>query len=148
MTMKPARRARGIWFVLALFASATVAGCGGKATYPVHGEIAYKDGSDVAPLAGGQIVFEPADPDQPKVSARGFIKPDGTFEMSTYREGDGVPPGKYRVMVAPPPFFPGRKRDLEPPVLFNERYRDFATSGLEIAVTGPITDYKIIVQRP
>src|SRR5438046_859745 len=125
--MKSSQYLRNLWSAFLLTASATIAGCSSSGTYPVRGEISYKDGSDVAVLKGAQVIFEPADPDQPKVSARGYIQEDGTFQMSTNREGDGVPPGKYRVMVAPPPFFAGRKRDAEPPVYFNERYQDFAT---------------------
>jgi len=125
-----------------------VEGCGGRGLYQVHGTVEFKDGSDVAVLEGGRVVFDPADPDAPiKSSARGEIKNDGSFVMSTYSEGDGVLPGKYRVMVAPPPFF-AKARGQTAPLLMDEKYQSFSTSGLEITVDRAMTDYTITVQKP
>jgi hypothetical protein len=113
-----------------------IAGCSGKTLFPIRGRVEYKDGSDVSVLAGGRVLFDPADPEVLKQSARGTIQKDGSFQMSTYREGDGVPPGKYRVLVATP------KKQL-----LNPRYREFATSGLEITVTKARDDYKVVVEK-
>jgi hypothetical protein len=106
----------------------------------------YKDGSDVAVLARGLVVFEPAEPEMAKVSSRGEIQKDGSFQMSTYSEGDGVYPGKYRVIVTPPPFFRKNRDDVRPR-LIDERFQDFETSGLEATVNGSMTDYTITVQK-
>jgi hypothetical protein len=135
-------------FVLGSVMLLAAAGCGGKGLHQVSGQVAYKDESDVSVLAGGLVLFEPADPDMPKVSARGLVQKDGTFTMGTHAEGDGVLPGKYRVMVTPPPFFKGRDREKVAPRLLDDRYRTFATSGLEITVTGPMTDYTVTVDKP
>jgi hypothetical protein len=121
-------------------------GCG-RSLYPVKGHVVYKDGSDVSVLAGGKVLFLPALPEMEKSSSRGEIQPDGSFEMSTNTVGDGVKPGKYRVMVAPPPFF-AKKRGEQRPELLDERFRDFATSGLEVTVTEPIDDYTVTVEKP
>src|SRR5262245_36789853 len=73
-----------------------VAGCSSRLA-EVHGTVTLADGS---PLTRGQIVFE-GEIDGAPVSARGEVKPDGSYRMSTYRPGDGVPPGKYRVLINP-----------------------------------------------
>jgi hypothetical protein len=121
-------------------------GCGGPGLYSVKGMVVYKDGSGIAVLERGQIVFDPADPSAPKASARGEIRKDGSFTMSTYKEGDGVVPGAYRIMVVPPPYF--GIRGSSPPELFDSRYEDFETSGLSITVTGPVDDFVVTVEKP
>src|SRR5438067_9892308 len=122
--MKPSRKlgirwpARTGWLLLV-----GVAGCGGRELYPVGGKVAYKDGADVSVLAGGMVTFVPTDPEI-KVSAQGYIKPDGSFEMSTFREGDGVVPGKYTVLVAAPRFNVKGGRFKTPPQVLDERFKD------------------------
>jgi len=129
-----------------LIAALGIIGCGGKEIYQVKGKVVYEDGADVSVLAKAMVVFDPADEDGPKVSARGEVQPDGSFQMSTYKEGDGVVPGKYRVALAPPPFLGGRGKAR--PQLLDPIYQDYETSGLEITVTGPVTDYSVKVKKP
>jgi hypothetical protein len=131
---------------LMLLALAGIAGCG-KGLYEVKGTVVYKDESDVSVLAGGQVVFDPVDQEVVKSRPRGVIQPDGSFVMFTYEKGDGVHAGKYRVRVAPPPWF-RKSEDEERPILFDEKYKTSATSGLEITVTGPQDDYQITLQKP
>ncbi len=121
------------------------AGCGGQTLYPVQGTVVYKDDSDVSVLAKGLVIFDPVD-QEVKVSARGEIQPDGSFQMSTTHAGDGVLPGKYRVMVAPPIFQGGRNKPR--PQLLDPDFEDFATSGLQITVTEPVSDFVITVAKP
>src|SRR5262249_7311347 len=105
------------------------------------------DGSDVSVLAGGWVTFVPTDPEA-KTSARGDIKEDGSFEMSTFREGDGVVPGKYTVLVAAPRFNVRGARYKIPPPLLDERFKDLKESGLEISVAGPVADFLVTVHKP
>ena len=81
---------RGLVVGLALF----VAGCG-AAKYPVRGTVALDDGT---PVTKGLVVFERAD-GGPPLTARGEITPDGRYELSTDKPGDGVPPGRYKVLI-------------------------------------------------
>ena len=76
-----------------------LAGCGssGPATVPVHGTVTWQG----QPLDNGTVVFHPVD-----VAADGLrrtpmaqLRPDGTFQMSTFAEGDGVMPGRYSVSI-------------------------------------------------
>ncbi len=72
-----------------------LAGCSGKS--PVRGTVSLEDGT---PLSKGLIVFERFE-GGPPLTARGEIGPDGRFELSTDRPGDGVLPGKYRATINP-----------------------------------------------
>src|SRR5579859_5968725 len=103
------------------------AGCGGG-QYPVRGKVTFEDGS---PVTGGMVVFESKDA-QPAVTARGAIQADGTYTLGTHKSDDGVPPGVYRVLLAPPAPEELTRRKPKPP--FEERYLDFRTSGLECEV--------------
>jgi hypothetical protein len=96
------------------------------------------------PLTAGLVVFEPLD-EYVKVSARGEIQSDGTFQLGTYRNDDGAPPGRYRVMVVPPvPPNPDRR----PPPLFHPRYERFQTSPLEYTISRGSNEFTIEVERP
>jgi len=109
-------------------------GCGRYAA--VGGKVTLDDGT---PVSSGTVVFESTD-EAKAISARGEIQTDGSYQLSTDRPGDGVLPGKYRVLVAPPPPNP----DLPPvKVVFDSRYSEFATSGLEFEVKSGSNDYPI-----
>jgi hypothetical protein len=103
-----------------------VAGCGAGMT-PVRGKVTLPDGK---PAASSQVVFESAEGDK-KISARGDVSADGSYELSTNKPGDGVPPGKYRVAVIPPPMLDAEGPQVSP---FNGKYSKFETSGLEFEV--------------
>src|SRR5687767_8844839 len=71
-------------------------GCGSR-LHPVRGTVTTEDGK---PVTKGMVVFE-GKADGKVVSARGEIRPDGSYELSTEVPGDGVPPGHYRVLLNP-----------------------------------------------
>jgi hypothetical protein len=83
--------------LLAALVLALLGGCGAR-KYPVVGKVVFKDGT---PLPGGLVVFSPLDPGN-HVGARGYIQPDGTFELSSEKAGDGSLEGRYQVLVRPP----------------------------------------------
>jgi hypothetical protein len=113
-------------------------GCGRYA--PVHGTVTLDDGT---PVTNGMVVFESKDAAKP-VSARGDIQSDGSYQLSTDQPGDGVPPGWYRVLVAPPPQHPDG-----PPIkyIFDKKYSAFATSGLEFEVKSGSNEYPIRLSK-
>jgi hypothetical protein len=127
--VRPACRAAALLLVLG------VLGCGGR-PYPVRGTVTLEDGT---PVTAGMVSFETKDAEKP-VTARGEIKPDGSYELSTYKAGDGALPGVYRVAVTPPAQSP----DLpvtKPP--YDARYTSFATSGLEFEVKPTSNEHPI-----
>ena len=101
-------------------------GCGGSLAH-VHGKVTLPNGQ---PAAGSQVVFE-GGPDGQKVTARGDVIGDGTFSLGTTQPGDGVPPGKYRAIVNPPPMVNAEGPNIVP---FNAKFSNFQTSGLEYEV--------------
>jgi len=80
----------------ALFALSAMTGCAEqidkKPTAPVKGVVTYEG----KPLETGEIVFFPETGEQ---IAHGKIQPDGSFELTTYEEGDGAFPGTHTVTI-------------------------------------------------
>lgn len=85
----------------ALVLAVSIAGCGSSKpeTVPAGGKVAYR--KSTVP-AGALVVFHPVDPAVEKlIGGKPFakVKDDGTFELSTFGEGDGAPPGDYGVTI-------------------------------------------------
>jgi hypothetical protein len=82
-------------------------GCGGSGpkrpkTVPVSGQLMYKDkAKGLQPAAGATVIFNPkAQPDEKyPIFPKGTVKEDGTFQLTTYAEGDGAPEGEYGITV-------------------------------------------------
>jgi hypothetical protein len=71
-----------------------VAGCGGPsrpATAPVTGRVTYAG----KPVPLGQIMFYP----EKGRPAMGAIGADGTYRLTTFANGDGAMPGRFRVTI-------------------------------------------------
>ena len=119
------RASRCLWVPLIL----VVAGCAGSDTgrvkvYPARGS-AFFNGR---PAAGAIVRVHGVEPAVP----RAVVQKDGTFALTTYEAGDGVPPGRYRVSV----YWrrQGQEDGDEGPFLIPERYSRPESSGLEIEV--------------
>lgn len=101
--------------LLAVALTFTLLGCGKSdnvTVYPVKGTVLF-NGKPMT--GGGSITFIPTTSQKGK-AAGGFIKEDGTFVMTTYREGDGSMPGTFRVVVTQTVFNePENTGDLETP---------------------------------
>jgi hypothetical protein len=80
------------------------ASCGdsdGVSVYPVSGKVLHQG----QPAAGAHVVFHATNPAAiaPNVPIpRGTVQADGTFELTSYEEGDGAPAGTYDVSVVWP----------------------------------------------
>ncbi len=122
-------------FVLAASLLLPCAGCGlsggsqSVETVPVKGTVTYKG----KPLSKGVVTFEPRASGR---TATGEISPDGTFELTTLKQGDGAAQGKHRVSVSGTG--PTAKAELVP-----KKYAEANTSKLEVEVTRDKTDYAI-----
>src|SRR5947209_3370895 len=117
-----------------------LSGCG-SSKYPVTGTVALDDGT---PVTKGLIVFERVD-GGPPVTARGNVGPDGRYALSTDKAGDGVPPGRYRVLINPLELsdLPDEKKDFP----FDVKYLKFDTSGLECLVQSGVNDFPIKLEK-
>ncbi len=113
--------------VVLFFAGLAAAGCGGRGVtlVPVSGVVEV----DGKPLATGAITVAPAD-GRP---ASSMIGPDGRFTLSTFEPGDGVMPGRHKVVViASRSLSPNRVQWLVP-----RSMRTLATTSLELEVNAP-----------
>lgn len=119
---------------------ACLAGCG-NGMYPVEGVVQFEDGQAAKELAGGMVSLQGLDRG---VSSQGEIRADGSFTISTHAEADGAYPGKYRVMVTPPP--PPSESSRVARVL-EPIYSDPQKTPLEITVAAKRNTIKLRVDR-
>ena len=121
-----------------LFFALLLTGCDSKQN--LTGKVTFSDGEL---LTVGTVVFS-----TPDFISRSFIKPDGTFNVGTYKDGDGIPPGTYNVSVieafGPNPKDPSG--DTMIPLVAQE-FTAAETTPLTITIPGSKT-YDIIVERP
>lgn len=85
------------WIAAAVVVAMAI-GCGPSddvQVYPVKGQITF-NGKPM--VGGGSIGFYPIGSQAGKAPG-GEIKADGTYELTTYAEGDGSMPGDFRVVV-------------------------------------------------
>jgi hypothetical protein len=105
----------------------SLAGCSrGPRLYPVKGKVIWDNGAEAGELAGGLVICESEDG---KVGARGDIEKDGSFQLMTYKPGDGLLPGKHRVAVVE--YSP---REPPPPPIIDRTYSRLESSPLEMNV--------------
>lgn len=70
-------------------------------TQEMTGYVSFKDGK---PVTGGAVEFRNLR--DPSIRAVGNIERDGSFQLKTLAADqrlNGIPPGRYEVLVAPPP---------------------------------------------
>ncbi len=119
-------------------------GSGRPKPYPVTGKVVFSDGS---PLRGGTIMFQSRSKGDAVFNARGLIKEDGTFAITTFEPNDGAVAGEHRVLVresAPVNEFQpaaASARTVDP------RYLSFDTSGLTVNVKEKSNDLTIQIDR-
>jgi hypothetical protein len=104
----------------------------GPEVVPVKGTITYGGGPWPKPGVANFTVETPA-PGLPNRPAMGLFDTDGTLTVTTYKKGDGLIPGKYKIgvecwevrpeMGGPPP------KSYVP-----ERYGSSATSGFTVTI--------------
>lgn len=135
-----------------MFILSLTTGCGNPS---VTGKVLLSDGT---PVTVGKVYFEKG-----SFSATGTIKEDGSYKMGTEKDGDGVPPGKYKIAImgAIKNKLPeDAKNDgkgglgmvtVRAPVSFEnlvaQKYTSVSTSGLEIEVKGSMK-HDIVVEAP
>ena len=135
------RVCRFVLFAVFAWLVAMATGCSGG-RYPVTGKVTYADGS---PMTEGMVICEMRDGEK-IVQARGNLESDGSFRLGTENPGDGVLPGKYRVLVV------GRQlseRESETMLPFiDSKFTSYETSGLELEVKEGRNEMNISVTKP
>jgi hypothetical protein len=120
--------------LLAAVTSASIPGCGSNAVrepalVPVKGKVSYKGKA----LTRGTVEFEPQTGGR---LAKGTIGPDGTFTLTTAKEGDGVAAGTHVVSVRGTG---GEGKKEVVPV----KYTQAASSGYQVTVDATSPDVSI-----
>lgn len=114
------------WLVVVAIATVLAAGCGGDGSKAIQvtGVVRNADGSPIH-CDSGMVLFQP---DGAGPSASGGVEPDGSFKMMTKVPGDGVKPGRYKVVLQLWKNY--RAGTLAVP----KKYGDAATTPLEATV--------------
>ncbi len=117
----------------ALAALPLLAGCGADrgGMVPVSGRVTWEGEA----VTTGNVTFTPADAVTGRL-ASGQIQSDGTFTISTLKQGDGVLPGTYRVGIssAPPPPIEVMEGQVLPTGPVPTSYNNPTASGLEVTI--------------
>lgn len=126
-------RSFAIPVVVVSLAALLVSGCASSAAgpagsmLPVKGRVTYKG----QPLKEGSISFRPEDDGR---GAHGRIEPDGSFVLTTFKEGDGASAGIHRIAVR------GTNKKGEPVPI---KYWDAGPNDTKVTVGPETTEYSI-----
>lgn len=114
------------------------AGCGPN--QKLTGKVTFPDGE---PLTTGTVIFT-----KPGFISRSFIHPDGSFKVGTVKEGDGIPPGTYKVYIiqALAPVDPDDPESDAMKPLIDEKFASEDMTPLEITIPGE-KSFDITVER-
>jgi hypothetical protein len=115
-------------------------GCGEKTDglIPVSGTIKFADGT--VPIGESALIWFEATESGNK-SASGTIEADGSFELMTFKPGDGVGPGKYKVVAKVYKSY--REQTLAVP----QQYADASATPLEAIVDADNTHFDFVIER-
>lgn len=121
------------WLALLLLL-ATIGGCGkqGNSTIPVSGKITYGGGEWPA---SGNITFAPLSVAEgfPRRPGSAAFQQDGSFEVTSFKPGDGLVPGTYSISIS---CYEQQPVGTDPSSFdrFNAVPKDFKTDDLVIEV--------------
>jgi hypothetical protein len=123
-------------------------GCGNKRldVNPVRGKVVY-NGQGVPQAIVTLFPIDATDERAKKMRPFAYAGFDGQFEIKTYIDGDGAPPGKYRVSVMVPVGAPRGSKDRRvdgptdpsgpkvnvPPAIVT-KYANVDTAGIEVEI--------------
>ena len=106
------------------------------------GTVRFTDGE---PLTVGTVVF-----DDGRFLARSFIQKDGRFDVGVLKDGDGIPPGRYKVFITDAyesVIDPKNPKGESFRLLIDRKFAFKDQTPLEIEIPGEKT-FNIIVERP
>jgi len=132
----------GLAGVVAVLGLLCLGGCG-SGRHPVRGKLVYVDTEQpVKELAGFEVIFTS---EQLHTSARGTIQEDGSFQLGTVKEEDGVAPGEYVVTLTQP--FREPERPFVGDRVVDRAYEDPSTSDLKAEVKAEKNDFVFKLRR-
>jgi hypothetical protein len=140
----------GLLIAAAFFLALNV-GCGGQDRLPVNpvrGRVEYQGRG----IPGAVVIFHPqegADEKAKKMRPFAYADGEGNFELKTYVDGDGAPPGTYRVSIVAASGGPAVDRgaatsaggqesalssSVRIPPQITEKYRSVDSSGIQVTI--------------
>jgi hypothetical protein len=128
------------WSPLCLIALFLCCGCG-SGQVAITGTVVYEDGS---PVAEGTVCGELVEGGKDMV--QGVIH-DGAFSLGTTKPGDGVKPGKYKILIQCRGLGDAEKAAGKRPAI-DGKYGAYNTSGLTLDATTARRDVRFSVSRP
>lgn len=131
--------------IATLLSLAFFVGCSGNgiATYPVEGVVTLEDGT---PLQTGTVEFNSIERD---LTASGKIQSDGTFRLTTFKDGDGAVLGDHDAVVVQlisTEDLPLHDHDHGPTI--DPKYSHYDSAGLSFTVHDDRTNAVRIVLTP
>ena len=123
-------RGIGKTLILAAVLGLPVAGCGKAAHELDTAKVSGRVTLDGAPLPQGLVCVATTKGRM----AKALIEEDGTFQLSTYRKGDGVQIGSHPVIITALPMDELSPQEKQARVKIPKRYARAGTSGLSIDV--------------
>ncbi len=114
-----------LWLLAALAICPLLNGCGpsGPETIPIRGVVILDDGSVPRNCT---VYFQPTDVAEgvPLRPATANVGEDGAFEVTSFRSGDGIVPGTYKVKIVFYTLRPGGNPELESHWTMHTRHGD------------------------
>jgi hypothetical protein len=92
------------------------------------------------PAVGALVVFHPKVEQELKERPSGRVADDGSYLLSTFREGDGAPPGTYTVTLSTSLSRTEMKKGFSKENQFPKKYGDPKTSPLTATVQAAPTE--------
>jgi len=119
-----------------LLVSAGGCGSNGPEMVPIRGEVIF-NGEPLRDVTQGIVRYSPKQSGTAAREATARIQPDGSFEMTTFKKGDGVVAGEYNITVSAysSPVLTREQteagvRGTGRKLMIPEKYLEAATSGL------------------
>jgi hypothetical protein len=109
----------------------------------VGGKVVYPDGE---PVKAGIVYFE----DSSK-SYRGTIQEDGSFRLGRFKDGDGIPKGKYEAYITgsyDEEFSETSGAITKRTRYIDQRYQVKEQAGLSFEITKSTKDLSVVVDKP
>ena len=118
----------------------TAVGCSDHLpTYPVAGKVEFTSGG---PVHVGTVELKSR---QHGVQARGQIQPDGSFTLTTYKDGDGAVAGTHDCVVAQFVMAEGIAGHRPSTIgVIDRRFASYSTSGLSIEISAGESNHLLI----
>jgi hypothetical protein len=127
------------------------AGCGGSdgpELVPIRGEVWY-EGAPLRDVTRGIVRYTPKEPGTLAREASARIQPDGSFDMTTFQNADGVVVGDYNITVSAYSSAALTREQTEagarvagPRIMIPEKYLQAETSGLSDTVDSNHSGFK------